>query len=219
MLLGRWLPLYHEIVADLGFNEDQDIQAGILLASLLRGRERPDPERVRPLLAGRATVVAKGPHVREQLRRRRHQGPLISAGSATSILLEEGYMPDVVVSDLDGETQAEVTANAQGALCFLHAHGDNTDLLRKWAPKYPGLVVPTMQPAPVQGVFNFGGLTDGDRAVEIARHFGAREIELLGFDFDWLEVDNPHRRKKMEWARRITFEMNPRAVILRKVRE
>lgn len=215
MLLERWLPLYREIIADLGYDESQDIQAGILLSSLLQGRPAVELKDVSLLLAGKATVVVKGPRVREQLRRLRPHGPLIAAGSATAIVLDEGLLPDLVVSDLDGDVSAEIAANSKGALCFLHAHGDNMDLLKRWIPRYPGPVVPTMQPEPVAGVYNFGGLTDGDRAVELARHFGARDIQLLGFDFDWLEEDTPHRRRKMRWARYLVYDMNPTEVVLR----
>lgn len=31
---------------------------------------------------------------------------------------------------------------------------------------------------------NFGGFTDGDRAVFIADYFNAKEINLIGFDFN-----------------------------------
>ena len=48
-------------------------------------------------------------------------------------------------------------------------------------------VIGTTQIEPISDVYNFGGFTDGDRAVFLAEHFGAKEIELVGFDFEAAE--------------------------------
>ena len=69
-----------------------------------------------------------------------------------------------------------------------------------------------------RSVVNYGGFTDGDRAVCIARHFGAKEILMEGFDFE-----NPRLRrgddfemssKKLKWAERIIYDMNPPGIDL-----
>jgi uncharacterized Rossmann fold enzyme len=41
----------------------------------------------------------------------------------------------------------------------------------------------TTQVKPLQNVYNFGGFTDGDRAVFLANEFGAINIVLVGMDF------------------------------------
>jgi uncharacterized Rossmann fold enzyme len=215
MRLERWLPIYREIIADLGYDEEEDRRAGALLGRMLKGRPAPDIDSFHSLLGGRVTVVAKGPALRQELAQRKRDWPLIAAGSATAHMMNEGITPDLIVSDLDGEVGAEVLASSKGVPCFIHAHGDNMPALQRWVGSYRGVIIPTMQARPLEGVYNFGGFTDGDRAVEIARHFGAREIELIGFDFDWKEDNSPDRAKKIEWARRIVCEMNPRDVIIR----
>lgn len=215
MLLDDWLPTYHRIAKDLHYSESEDGKAGSALRRLGGDLHQADIDEVRVILGGRASIVARGPSALRFIEAGQITRPIIAAGAITKELMGHGILPDIIVSDLDGNVAAEIEANAQGAICFLHAHGDNMGSLQKWVPRYPGAVVLTMQCRPVQGVHNLGGLTDGDRAVETARHLGARTIELIGFDFDWLEPGSDLiRRKKMAWGRHIIKEMNPRDVVL-----
>jgi hypothetical protein len=51
---------------------------------------------------------------------------------------------------------------------------------------------------------NFGGFTDGDRAVFLADHFKAKNIYLVGFDFEgkdsaFKKLDKV-KLKKLDWA-------------------
>ncbi|MEI6797216.1 MAG: 6-hydroxymethylpterin diphosphokinase MptE-like protein [Methanomassiliicoccales archaeon] len=217
MDLEKWLPVYRKIVQDMKFCEEEDVAAGRLLEILGRSLRKADLEQIRKRIAGKSTVVAKGPRLRDDLRRLQEnkRGPIISAGSATAEVLKAGIVPYLVVSDLDGDVQAEVDANAAGAISCIHAHGDNASALREWVPKFTGEVLLTMQAPPISHILNFGGFTDGDRAVELARHLGARSIELLGFDFEWVESGNvEQKRKKLNWARHIIADLNPRDVLL-----
>jgi uncharacterized Rossmann fold enzyme len=75
-------------------------------------------------------------------------------------------------------------------------------LLRHWVPRLPGPVVGTTQAAPLPNVHNFGGFTDGDRAVFAADHLGASRIVIIGFDLDDTSVD-PFKRGKLAWARKL----------------
>ena len=83
------------------------------------------------------------------------------------------------------------------------------DLVREYAPLFTGPVVLTTQGRPENTVFNYGGFTDGDRCVCLAREFGARHILLYGFDFDNpnpKEGSDPARKlKKLAWAKRIIY--------------
>jgi hypothetical protein len=51
-------------------------------------------------------------------------------------------------------------------------------------------------------VYNFGGFTDGDRAVFAADELGAERITLVGFDLDDQDVE-PMKRGKLFWARKL----------------
>ena len=66
----------------------------------------------------------------------------------------------------------------------VHAHGDNIPLLKHWVPRFTGPLVATTQSTPLPHVHNFGGFTDGDRAVFAADELGAASITLVGFDLD-----------------------------------
>jgi len=92
--------------------------------------------------------------------------------------------------------------NREGTIAVVHAHGDNMPLLRHWVPRLPGPVVGTTQAAPLPHVHNFGGFTDGDRAVFAADHLGAARIAIIGFDLDDTRVD-PFKRGKLAWARKL----------------
>jgi len=84
----------------------------------------------------------------------------------------------------------------------IHAHGDNMPLIRHWTQKFTGPVVGTAQSRPIPPLHNFGGFTDGDRAVYAADHLGAARIIIIGFDLDDPDVDFI-KRAKLQWARRL----------------
>jgi uncharacterized Rossmann fold enzyme len=90
--------------------------------------------------------------------------------------------------------------NRAGTVMVVHAHGDNMDLLRFWVPLFPGPLVGTTQAGPFGRIHNFGGFSDGDRAVFLALALGAAEVTLAGFFLDDPGV-NPVKRKKLLWAR------------------
>jgi uncharacterized Rossmann fold enzyme len=94
-------------------------------------------------------------------------------------------LPDIIVTDLDGNVTDQIKANLHGSVVIIHAHGDNIDKIRKYIPEFKEKLVGTTQtdPTPFENLHNFGGFTDGDRAVILADHFHAKKITLIGFDF------------------------------------
>lgn len=132
---------------------------------------------------------------------------MISAGSATSRLMSIGMVPEILVTDLDGNVDMEIEAIEKGALAFIHAHGDNMAKIREIVPMLTKPFVPTVQCKPFANVYNFGGFTDGDRAVVMASHFGVEDIRTLGWDLKHpypKEGSDPiMKSRKMRWAREI----------------
>ena len=125
------------------------------------------------------------------------------------------------MTDLDSSPEmldAQLELNAKGALMVIHAHGDNNPALRKYLPHIKGRVMGTTQTEPEGRLHNFGGFTDGDRAVTMASHFGAAEIALLGFNLTtpvWKEgVDPGTKKKKLRWAERIIAMADPQPYML-----
>ena len=108
---------------------------------------------------------------------------VIAADGAVSACLERKFVPDVNVTDLDGRLQDILTAHLMGCITVAHVHGDNIDRFSDVIPKLRKKLVVTTQVMPQKNIQNYYGFTDGDRAVAIARHFKAKSIKLIGFDF------------------------------------
>lgn len=213
-----WEPLYLDILRDFGFSREKDEEAARVLAALAMGKRRCDDACLSSLIQERVTVCGDAPTLRAQLKGHKPEGTLIAADGATSALLDHGMLPHIIVSDLDGEMEAQVKANSLGAVMVVHAHSDNIDQLRHFVPLFKGKMALTTQSRSFGAVRNYGGFTDGDRAVIMARHFGAKHILLLGFDFEdprpKIGRDRAIKLRKLAWAQRLIFGLNPDQVVL-----
>jgi uncharacterized Rossmann fold enzyme len=198
MQFSEWEPCYREILEYFGFDRDKDEEAARLLASLLFGDNLLS---LASLTDGNVvTVCGNAPCLKDELGK--VTGVVFAADAAAEVLDAHGIRPDAIFTDLDGATDLFVRLNREGTIIVIHAHGDNIPLLRHWVPQFAGNVVGTTQAAPLPHIFNFGGFTDGDRAVFAADELGASQIILAGFDLDDKNVD-PMKRGKLQWARKL----------------
>jgi hypothetical protein len=198
MQFSEWEPRYQEILEYFGFDRAQDEEAAVLLASLL---DRDNILSLASLTDGNVvTVCGNAPCLKDELGR--ITGIVFAADAAAEVLDAWGICPDVIFTDLDGATDLFVRLNQEGTIIVIHAHGDNMPLLRHWVPRFKGKVIGTTQAAPLPRVYNFGGFTDGDRAVFAADELGASKILLAGFDLDDNNVE-PMKRGKLQWARKL----------------
>ncbi|MFX0014624.1 MAG: 6-hydroxymethylpterin diphosphokinase MptE-like protein [Promethearchaeota archaeon] len=135
----------------------------------------------------------------------------IAVDGATALFKQNKIIPSIVVTDLDGDLTAIRWAIEKGALTLIHAHGDNQQQLSLFIDKYNEIIVNnnvwgTTQCKPRHILFNFGGFTDGDRAIFLAFHFQSPLICLIGFDFgtqigEYSTLNSPikkERKKKLE---------------------
>ena len=104
----------------------------------------------------------------------------IAADSSVKPLVDNGIVPDIVITDLDGDWNS-LEKIATKSIFVVHAHGDNINKL-KFSKKFKKCIG-TTQSKPFNKIQNFGGFTDGDRGVFLANHFGAKKIILFGMDF------------------------------------
>jgi 2-amino-4-hydroxy-6-hydroxymethyldihydropteridine diphosphokinase len=181
-----WFPYYQGIRAEFGYNSEEDQEAAKLLSGMIT-KKALDPKILKRKIKGKnVIVVGAGPslEVEKSLKfiKKNKRSVKIAADGAVQFLIENKIKPDIVVTDLDGDPAALQKAEKAGAVMVVHAHSDNTRMLKKLVPKFKKLVGST-QVMPVENVYNFGGFTDGDRGVFLAEEFGAKKIVLVGMDF------------------------------------
>ncbi|MDD5473516.1 MAG: DUF115 domain-containing protein [Candidatus Methanoperedens sp.] len=208
MKFEDWEPVYVQVLEEMGFDRAEDERAALMLSGMLEIKARKKDEVVgidalRQVIEGKDVLVCgKAPTLGDEIENVDFKKyVIIAADGATSVLIMNGITPDIIVTDLDGNMDDEAKANELGAIMVVHAHGDNMDALKE---EVPGLkkVIGTTQSKPLKNVYNFGGFTDGDRAVFLAKEFGAGSITLIGFDFKDENV-TPLKKKKLVWAERL----------------
>ncbi len=199
MNYAEWKPYYSRIREEFGYSYDADRKSGELLAELLKEKKPVGESRLRSIIQERDALIV-GP-----LAKMDERGVLIATDSSTGLCLDAGLVPDIIVTDLDGEVKREIEANDLGSIVLIHAHGDNMKAINEFVPLFTGAVGGTVQTEPIPPLMNFGGFTDGDRGAFMANAMGAKRIYISGFDFD-----NPIRKegrdpkikkKKLKWAR------------------
>ncbi len=205
MKYEKWEKYYSIILKDFGFSQEADAASARLLSRLLKEHE-DGLKKLPPLIEGRGVAIYGGAVKRADINER-WKGTIIAADDAASILLSAGITPHIIVTDLDGNVDEQIKANSNGAVVVVHAHGDNIEAIKRYVPRFSGPLVGTTQTQPLENVHNFGGFTDGDRAVFLARHFSASDIHLIGFDFENVVYktgkDPVVKRRKLQWAKRL----------------
>jgi hypothetical protein len=193
-----WEPHYCEILEYFGFDRAGDEEAARLLALLL---PRDNLLSLAALTCDNpVTVCGNAPCLKDELGK--IHGVVFAADAAADVLDKNGIRPDAVFTDLDGASERLIELNKEGTIVVVHAHGDNIALLKHWVPLFKGPLVGTTQGTPLPHVHNFGGFSDGDRAVFAADELGAEQIRLIGFDLDDKNVE-PVKRGKLCWARKL----------------
>jgi len=215
MELTLWMQWYHSILEDFGFSQEDDEQSAESLNNILDDIGALMPQDID--IKDKVIVFGAGPSLKPNLSLLKSvdldEFTLIAADGATTALLEEDMVPDIIVTDLDGRMNDIVDANQRGAVMVVHAHGNNQEQIEKYTPQLVN-VLGTTQSRPLASVHNFGGFTDGDRCVFLAMALGARLIVLSGMDFGKVvthysrpdQEDGPAdqiKQKKLIWAKKL----------------
>ncbi|HII02419.1 TPA: DUF115 domain-containing protein [Methanosarcinaceae archaeon] len=207
MDFAAWEPIYERILADFGFDRSGDEEAARLLSKMLTEENTVSLSKLNTTISGKpALVCGNAPKLRAELSEIDLSSfVIIAADGAAAVLMDLGRVPEVICTDLDGNSEAdiekEILACEKGALVLIHAHGDNTDKLEKYVSRFKRFIA-TTQAGPFDRVYNFGGFSDGDRCVFVAKEFGAASIRLAGFDFEDPGV-NPIKKIKLKWAKEL----------------
>jgi len=215
MFYKDWEPIYRKILEDFNFQVENDKKSADVLNQLLKKRKPFSIKELEDIITGKEVVIfGAGPSLESSLITHKKDlvGKLkIAADGATSALMENNVFPEIIVTDLDGKITDQLEANSKGSITIIHAHGDNIDKVKKFVLEFKGNIVGTTQtnPKPYENIHNFGGFTDGDRAVFLAEHFNAKKTYLIGFDFDdeigrysfSANNDKKLKLKKLKWCK------------------
>ena len=197
MHLDTWNAEYLRIVSELNLNIEEDIQSANQLESLLLANlpykstyilKKLEKRLNQPIL-----IVGAGPSLETDLKNCKQNLNLqnivtIAVDGSCSLFQELQVVPTIVVTDLDGEWSAIRWAISHGAITLIHAHGDNESLIQRFFENGDSFkenkgIWGTTQNMIKTSLFNFGGFTDGDRAIFLSFHFKSPIVGLIGFDF------------------------------------
>ncbi len=204
---AAWEPIYEEILEDFGFDRKSDEEAARILSRMLTEQNTVSLSELKTTISGKpALIFGNAPKLRKELSEIDLSAfVVIAADGAAAVLMDTGCVPEVICTDLDGNSEADIEKESlaceQGSIVLIHAHGDNIEKLEKYVPRFKRFIA-TTQARPFDKVFNFGGFSDGDRCVFVAREFGDNKIKLAGFDFEDPDV-NPIKKKKLKWAKKL----------------
>ena len=188
----EWEGWYKEILDTLEFSREGDENTAALLDKILDEKgcltiEQFFDEIMEKKNTSKFIVVGAGPSIKKHIKYVKENYDLndyliVSADGATTAMLEDDLVPDIVATDLDGKMEDLLAANSLGSYFVIHAHGDNEELIDTYTTRFDK-ILGTTQSKPIGHLYNFGGFTDGDRAVYLAVELKAKTIILAGMDF------------------------------------
>ena len=223
MEFGLWEKYYIEILDDFGFSREGDEESAKLLDEILSTEGCLTLNDLGEIVgfSDKYIVFGAGPSIKEHISMLKEHYDLkdyvlVAADGATTAMIEQKIVPDIVATDLDGNIDDILLANLRGANIVIHAHGDNIERIASLTSFFNN-VLGTTQAQPIGNLYNFGGFTDGDRAIFLAVALGASEITLAGMDFgdivtkysrpnisNALEEADDFKKKKLRYAEKFT---------------
>jgi hypothetical protein len=181
-MISGWRKRYFSILKELNYSEKKDKESALILDSILKKTDTI--KKIRKLIEGKTIfVIGSGPSLSSAIPKLKklEKSIKIAADSSLKPLVDNGIIPDIIVTDLDGNEDTIKKISKTKSIFVIHAHGDNIEKLQ--IVKKMKNCIGTTQTNPFNKVQNFGGFTDGDRGVFLASYFNAKKIILFGMDF------------------------------------
>jgi len=181
-MISGWEKRYFSILKELNYSEKKDKESALILDSILKKTDTI--KKIRKLIEGKTIfVIGSGPSLSIAIPKLKklEKSIKIAADSSLKPLVDNGIIPDIIVTDLDGNEDTIKKISKTKSIFVIHAHGDNIEKLQM--VKKMKNCIGTTQTNPFNKVQNFGGFTDGDRGVFLASYFNAKKIILFGMDF------------------------------------
>ena len=187
MNLDEWWPWYEKIATPFGHKKAQDQRVTDILSLILRNKAMTQKRLESAIKGYPVLILGAGPSLEKDLVKLKQTEYLeniiiMAADGATTGLMDVCLRyPGIIVTDLDGKIPDILTANSKGSVMIVHSHCFNMNKIVDYVPRFPKALGTTMvEPRP--NVYNFGGYSDGDRAVFLATNMGADPIILAGMD-------------------------------------
>ncbi|KYK30615.1 MAG: hypothetical protein AYK22_03275 [Thermoplasmatales archaeon SG8-52-3] len=190
MFYKDWEPIYKKISREFNYTYEREKNSAEILNNLLNDKQLFPIKQLEKIIINKEIVIfGAGPSLEnsiEKYKKKIINFVKITADGATSALLKKNILPDIIVTDFDGYMPDQIKANLNGCIVIIHAHGDNISSIKKYVKEFKKNIIGTthIDPSSFENIYNFGGFTDGDRAVFLSSHFKAKKINLIGFDFD-----------------------------------
>ena len=181
-MISGWGERYFSILKEMNYSEKKDKESALILDSILKKTDTI--EKIRKIIQGKTVfVIGSGPSLSIAIPKLKKlkKSIKIAADSSLEPLIDNGIIPDIIVTDLDGNEDTIKKISKTKSIFVIHAHGDNIEKLQM--VKKMKNCVGTTQTNPFNKIQNFGGFTDGDRGVFLASYFDAKKIILFGMDF------------------------------------
>ena len=181
-MISGWEKRYFSILKKLNYSGEKDKESALILDSILKKTDTI--EKVRKLIQSKTVfVIGSGPSLSIAIPKLKklEKSIKIAADSSLKPLVDNGIIPDIIVTDLDGNEDTIKKISKTKSIFVIHAHGDNIEKLQM--VKKMKNCIGTTQTNPFNKIQNFGGFTDGDRGVFLASYFNAKKIILFGMDF------------------------------------
>lgn len=198
---------YHRIINTLGFSEEQDIKARDLLFKIISAKSdyllEPKLDLFRNILKNRKMIYifGGGPGTNIFLKGTAEEPSGIKISKITNLnhviiaidgsaeaLMNYNITPDIIFTDLDGITlKTAQKKDLEHTFFVVHAHGDNQNRIQEFRDcilKHDNLIG-TTQVESRYPIINYGGFTDGDRALYFLNNFlePSNHVFLIGFEF------------------------------------
>ena len=161
-MISGWKKRYFSILKELNYSEKKDKKSALILDSILE--KNYTIKKIRKLIEGKTVfVIGSGPSLSIAIPKLKKlkKSIKIAADSSLKPLIDNGIIPDIIVTDLDGNEDTIKKISKTKSIFVVHAHGDNIEKLLM--VKKMKNCIGTTQTTPFNKIQNFGGFTDGDR--------------------------------------------------------
>ena len=130
-MMNSWPKKYSDILQEFKYSEKKDKESAILLNSILK-KSNVDAQLKSLIKKEIVLVVGAGPSLSTAIPKLRNykKSIKIAADSSVKALVENGIIPDVVITDLDGDAAMFKKISKTETIFVVHAHGDNIEKTR-----------------------------------------------------------------------------------------